>query len=240
MLSTYTNPLTAPQIASIRSAAETAFPREACGFVLNTGEVIECENISTDDQSFVISASDSALHFDDSMAVWHSHANYSGFTPADIAACKALAIPYAVWNCAGSQCHWLNPLQGAGLLQRPWNYGIHDCYAAVRDWYSQERGVAMGDYPRNEENEWCGEYFTYFEDNFEQEGFARLPHDAEVLRGDVLLFRIRNQHSSNHVAVVEDPAANRIYQHLAGRLSELSSYGGYFRENTYMRLRRPE
>ena len=66
----------------------------------------------------------------------------------------------------------------------------------------------------------------------------RIPTTVPLERGDVILFRIRNQDCCNHVAVVEDPAANMLYQHLVDRLSGLTAYSGYFRENTYMVVRR--
>jgi hypothetical protein len=99
-------------------------------------------------------------------------------------------------------------------------------------------GVAMGDYERLYEGEWSTRGFTHFEENFAAEGFVRLPVTVPLERGDVILFRIRNQNCCNHVAVVEDPSANLLYQHLVGRLSGATAYSGYFRENTYMVVRR--
>jgi cell wall-associated NlpC family hydrolase len=147
-------------------------------------------------------------------------------------------LPYAVWNCAGSEAFWLDPSQDAGLLGRPWNYGVYDCYSAVRDWYKQQMGIEMGDYARRYEGEWSKPGFIYFEQNFAAEGFVKVPAGLDLVRGDVILFRIRNQNACNHVAVVEDPAANKLYQHLVGRLSGMTSYSGYFRENSYMVVRR--
>lgn len=238
MLSNWNNPLTAAQQLAVRSYAESAYPGEACGFILSNASVVECENTSDATDEFTISAEDTARYLDDAIACWHSHANYSGFSPADVKACKALNLPYVVWNCGGSECFWLDPRQSAGLIGRPWNYGVYDCYSAVRDWYSQQMGVEMGDYPRQYEGEWSSRGFTYFEDNFAAEGFTKLPPGADLIRGDVILFRIRNQDSCNHVAVVEDPAANLLYQHLVGRLSGTTAYSGYFRENSYMVVRR--
>ena len=205
---------------------------------MTDGTVVECENTSDQPDTFTISAQDTANYLDNAQACWHSHANYSGFSPADIKACKALNLPYAVWDCGGSEAFWLDPRQNAGLLGRPWNYGVYDCYSAVRDWYKQQMGVDMGDYPRQYEGEWSTRGFTYFQDNFAAEGFTHIPTGSGLMRGDVLLFKIRNQEACNHVAVVEDPAANQLYQHLVGRLSGLTSYSGYFRENTCMVLRR--
>lgn len=238
MLSQWQNPLTAEQRLAMRTYAERAYPRETCGFILIDGTVVECQNTSDEPDTFVMSVQDTADYIDDAKACWHSHANYSGFSPADIKACKALNMPYAVWNCGGSEAFWLDPSQNAGLIGRSWNYGVYDCYSAVRDWYKQQMDVEMGDYPRRYEGEWSARGFTHFEDNFAAEGFAKLPAGVDLIRGDVILFRIRNQAACNHVAVVEDPAANQLYQHLVGRLAGITAYSGYFRENSYMVVRR--
>lgn len=237
-LSAWSNPLTVEQRLAIRQLAEAAHPRETCGFILQDKSVVECANTSTLPDQFTISADATALYLDDATACWHSHANYNGFSPADVKACKQLNLPYAVWNCGGSEAFWLDPRQSAGLLGRPWNYGVYDCYSAVRDWYWQEQGLAMGDYERQYEGEWSTRGFTHFEDNFAAEGFTRIPITTALQRGDVILFRIRNQDCCNHVAVVEDPSANLLFQHLVGRLSELTAFSGYFRENAYMIVRR--
>jgi len=238
MLSTYAHWLTGPQISAIRSYAESAFPQEACGFVLADGAVVECRNTSTEPNTFVIAAADSVRYLDDAVVCWHSHGNYAQLSTADITACKALALPYAVWDCGSSQLLWLDPNQSAGLLGRVWSYGGHDCYSAVRDWFYQEQAVVLNDYPRQFEGEWATRGFTHFEDNFEAEGFRRLPPTADLQRGDVLLMRIRNDYTCNHVAVVDDPAANQLYQHLVNRLSGHTSFSPYFRDQTYAVLRR--
>jgi proteasome lid subunit RPN8/RPN11 len=238
MLSTYSSPLTQQQTAAIRAAAEAAFPIEACGFVLRTGEVITCTNTATLPDTFTISAAETAQYLDDALCSWHSHIQFPRLSEADIRASKALNLPYAVWDCSSSLLFWLDPSQDAGLLSRPWAYGVHDCYSAVRDWYWQQHVYAMNDYPRQYEGEWNDRGFTHFEDNFAAEGFIKLPPTAVLQRGDVLLMRIRNDTSCNHVAVLEDPAANQLYQHLVGRLSGLSTYSPYFREQTYAVLRR--
>ena len=123
-------------------------------------------------------------------------------------------------------------------MGRPWNYGVYDCYAAVRDWYYQQFGWHLGDYERQYEGEWTTRGFTHFEDNFRAEGFLPLSFGSPLQRGDAILFQIRNQATSNHVAVIEDSSANMLFQQLVGRLSGLSLYSSYFRENTTKILRR--
>ena len=147
-LSTFTSPITATQATDIRRLAEEAFPSEACGFIRSDGSVSVCQNRSTVPDQFIIDAMD---YDDDATAVWHSHANYAKFSAADIKACKQLNLPFAMWNCGSSELFYLNPSQDAGLIGRPWNYGIYDCYAAVRDWYYQQFGWELGDYDRQYE-----------------------------------------------------------------------------------------
>ena len=238
MLSSFSNPITSEQQAKIRERAEAAHPVEACGFVLNNGDIVECTNVSSGKNSFKISAEETALYLDDAAASWHSHIDFGSVSFADINASKALALPYAVFNCAGTEHFYFDPSQSAGLLERPWLYGGYDCYSAVRDWYSQEMGVDMGDYERLYEGEWAQRGFTHFEDNFAAEGFVRIPPSVPLERGDVFLMKIKNDDACNHVAVLEDPEANQIYQHLVGRKSEVMSYSGYFRDNTAMVVRR--
>lgn len=237
MLSQYTNPITGQQRASIRAYAEAAHPIEACGFILSDGSVVECTNVSPEADTFVIGAVESAVYLDDAVASWHSHADYAGVSFADINASKALNLPYAVFNCAGTEFFYFDPRQSTGLLERPWMYGGYDCYSAVRDWYAQEMGVQMADYERLYEGEWVQRGFTHFQDNFAAEGFVEIPRTADLRRGDILMFKIRNDHACNHVAVIENAEANQIYQHLVNRDSAVMTYSGYFRDNTCMVLR---
>lgn len=235
-LSTYSDPLTTEQRSYLRAAAEAAYPNEACGFFLKDGEMVELENRSTAPDQFIISASDYARFDEQIEVVWHTHAKLARFSPADIKSCKMLGLPFAIWDCASSQAGWLDPRQSVGLVGRPWAYGVWDCYAAVRDWYHQQMELELGDYPRSDEGEWSSPDFTHFEENLAREGFYKVD-PADIQRGDMLLFRIRNDHTSNHVAVMEDPAQGLIFQHLANRLSGLDLYGHWLRETTYMVVR---
>lgn len=236
-LSQFSNPLTIEQNFYLRCKAEEAFPSEACGFILNDGSLVQVENRTSTPDEFIISAADYARYGDTIAAIWHTHANFPHFSEADIRSCKQLMVPFAMWDCGSSQSHWLDPRQTTGLVGRPWTYGIYDCYSAVRDWYYQNTGLVMGDYPRNEEGEWHSPEFNLFERSFAREGFHRVSLD-DLKRGDVLLFRIRNDHTCNHVAVVEDAEAGLIYQHLVNRLSGVDMYGHWLRETTYMAVRR--
>ncbi len=236
-LSLYQRGLSEAQWLQIRQLSEQSHPLEACGFVLNGGAVISCENVATDEDTFQISAVESAQYIDEALCVWHSHRDYHKFSEADIKACKALNLPYAMWDCGGSFAYWLDPSQDAGLLQRPWAYGVHDCYSSVRDWFHQEMGLNLNDYPRLYEGEWRSRGFTHFEDNFAAEGFLKLPHGEPLQRGDVVFMRIANDSTTNHVAVIQDPEQNLIFQHCIGRYSGLTLFSDYWRARSFCVVR---
>ena len=236
-LSLYQRGLNEAQWLQIRQLSEAAHPAEACGFVLNDGSVVSCANVSAEEDTFKITASESAQYVDDASCVWHSHRDFPKFSEADIKACKALNLPYAMWDCGGSFAHWLDPSQDAGLLKRPWAYGIHDCYGAVRDWFYQEQGLTLKDYPRLYEGEWYSRGFTHFDDNFEAEGFLRLPYGEPLQRGDAVLMRIANDSATNHVAVIQDAEKNLIFQHCVERFSEVTMYSDYWRNRTHCVVR---
>jgi len=237
-LSKYQNPIADAQWLQIRQHAETAHPREACGFILNDGSIVPCENQASENDQFKIGVNDSAQYLESAFACWHTHANLMEFSECDVKACKALNLPYAAWDVGSSSPLWLDPSQSAGLVGRPWNYGVHDCYSAVRDWFYQEEGFSMADYPRLYSGEWLSRGFTHFEDNYEAEGFLKLPHGAELLRGDVILMRIENDQTSNHVAVLESPEKNQIFHHCIGRRSEVGGFHEFFRDRVHFVVRR--
>lgn len=61
---------------SIAEISNERFPAEACGFVLGTGEIIECENYAEDPiQNFHIRPEEAAWWWRNAevVAVWHSH-----------------------------------------------------------------------------------------------------------------------------------------------------------------------
>lgn len=47
---------------------------ERVGFVLTSGEVVECTNISeTPEESFLVSPDEAVLYADDATSTWHTH-----------------------------------------------------------------------------------------------------------------------------------------------------------------------
>lgn len=214
-------------------------PKEACGFIAN-GRFVPCDNIhSSPLDHFAIKAEDYARA--DSLtieAIFHSHAEFnSSFSPHDIASCKATNLPWVMYCLGGNSWHEMDPTGNAPYLERPWIYGMYDCYGLVRDYFRNEFGIMLADYERGEEFEWKSSEWRMFEKNFRQQGFCDA--DGPAQRGDVLLMQLQADFP-NHVGIIHSPSQNIFYQHLLGRLSEANVYGGYWQKHTVRTLRHKE
>jgi cell wall-associated NlpC family hydrolase len=132
----------------------------------------------------------------------------------------------------------MDPTGNAPFLERPWLYGIYDCYGLLRDYYRREFSIELDDYDRGEEFEWKSSEWRMFEKNFEGQGFREVG-DGQARKGDMLLMQLQADFP-NHVGVMHSPEQNVFYQHLLDRLSEASVYGGYWRKNTVKVLRHRE
>jgi len=221
---------------AIAGEARKVSPEECCGFVIN-GQVVPCQNTSPSPQDyFTIAAEDHvrASAIGEIEAVYHSHVNGTrGFSLPDVAACKQSNIPWIVFHSPSADFFYANPTGGAPYEGRQWIYGIHDCYAILRDFYKREFGIELDDFERGEENEWESKSWTMFVDNYSQQGFYEVERPER--KGDFLLMQV-GAPSPNHAGVMtgED---NCFYHHLMGRLSEKSVYGGYWAKVTAKVLR---
>lgn len=214
-------------------------PEEACGFIVG-GRFLPCENIhSSPSNNFAISAEDyakaDALGIE---AIFHSHTGFNtAFSPHDIASCKAVNVPWLMYCLGANSWQEMDPSGRAPYLQRPWIYGIYDCYGLVRDYFRNEWKIVLDDYERGEEFEWKSSEWRMFEKNFRGQGFSEI--DGTMQRGDVLLMQLQADFP-NHVGIIHSPSENIFYQHLLGRLSEANVYGGYWQKCTVRILRHKE
>lgn len=229
-ISTLTNPLSVETRDEIvkHSFAALEVKEEACGFVLKDGTVIQVKNTAEKPGlEFQIAAEDSAKYLDDAQAIWHTHLNSPQFSKEDVAACKTLNLPWVMHCSKSNTFHWLDPSQDAGLLQRPWAWGLYDCYALVRDYFYQQHQLKLNDYERRFEGVWDEHDFLEFEDNWAKEGFEKVTGTPQD--GDVLLFSIRSPHV-NHVGVLTDVNSNVFLHHGVDRFSEQTvlSWDGFW------------
>jgi proteasome lid subunit RPN8/RPN11 len=205
--------------------ARQAYPRESCGLlVIRKGREVywPCRNLGVGTDQFVIHPEDyvKADEQGQIVAVVHSH---PGLPPepsqADRVACEASGLPWHIVSVPSVAWASIEPSgYVAPLVGREWSHGVLDCYALVRDWFRDERGVELPN--------------LYLE-NFAQAGF--FPVDADELKvGDCFLMQVASP-VPNHAAVYLGDGL--ILHHLQGRLSSRDVYGGYWQKVTTHILR---
>lgn len=223
---------------AIRAHAAAAAPREACGVLIVAGGELAwrpCRNAAvTPLQHFVIDAAELAAAEDDGelVAIVHSHVGRPPApSQADRAGCEASGLPWLIVNhplgthALVGPCGWRAPLVG-----REFCYGVHDCYAIVRDHYLEACGITLADYPRDWQ--WWLQGGDLYRDNFAAEGFVAV---CDGLRPhDLLLMQVASP-VPNHAAVYLGDGL--ILHHVQGRLSSRDVYGGYWRKHTVLQLR---
>lgn len=209
--------------------AQAEYPREACGLVVG-GVYVPCRNTaagSTD--HFALHAHDYAAAGERGTitALFHSHPNASANpSEADRVACEASGLP---WHIVGVPSGVWTYLQPCGyrvpLIGRPFAHGVLDCYSLIRDWYAQERGIALPDFPRPDD--WWAHGGNLYVEHFAEAGFTAIDEHA-LQNGDVILMQIKAD-VPNHGAIWL--AGDVLLQHLCGRLSGRDVYGGYWRKH---------
>jgi len=212
-------------------------PEEACGLIA-AGQFWPCKNIHSDPlSSFAIDAASYARVDELNTgveAVFHSHPRADNkFSMNDIKACKELGVPWVMYCAAFNQWHYMDPIN-APYLQRPWIYGIYDCYGLVKDYYKNEFDIELDDYERGCEFEWESSEWRMFEKNFSSQGFEEI--SSNLNKGDILLMQLQSNFP-NHVGIIHDSKRGIFYQHLFDRLSEANIYGGYWQKHTNKILR---
>lgn len=221
---------------AISLEARQKAPEECCGFIVN-GELMPCKNIHDSPlDNFAISAEDYAKAEEkgEIEAVYHSHlGELDAFSKHDLKACKQCNIPWVMVHLPTNNFHYIDPTGNAPYEGREWSYGLHDCYALVKDFYAREFGIVLDDFERGEDEEWLNPGWSMFVNNYEDQGFYEIGRPEK--KGDILLMRMQSP-SPNHVGVMSGNGAV-FYQHLSDRLSQASVYGGYWAKVTVKVLR---
>lgn len=204
----------------MRDHARAAFPEEAVGFLMSDGSYAPQANICEEptkgarvDPAVLAGVLDAGTL----RAYFHSHPNGPDCpSEQDMRSQVELDVPWII--CSATETASLPPFafgdqltDPSPLVGRPFRHGVTDCYAAIRAWGRQERGVLLPDYPR--QWEWWlpqtkvedGEVVQVapagdlYRQNFADAGFHQIDH-TEVRPGDVWLAQVRSS-VPNHAGV---------------------------------------
>ena len=230
--------LTPEQQSKIRAHALSEYKnskRECCGYVYKGGTIKTEQNKAEENgldpaTNFVLSP-DRTPNWSKVKAIYHSHGNgNSRFTPADVRSCKALNIPFVLYDVVANQFKYIDPTGEAEYLGREFCYGVYDCYSLVRDYYAREFKIVLDDFERYEVMkdgvlDWNLEGWDKFQANYISQNFIEIDRYGEMKIGDILMMQIGNATSANHIALVTDPEQGIFIHQLYNRNSCQELYG---------------
>lgn len=207
-------------IDKIQAHFETEYPREGCGIigiVKGKKEWFPCSNIAKSNESFIFSSKE---YLDikkraDIFAIVHSHPDASNeASQHDIDCCNALGIPYYIFSYPEMELNILEPKKAAyPLIGREYEFGVKDCFEALRDWLAKE-GINIPAREPFEDNWWQKNNLDYFT----EENILNWNHKKvnSLEKNDVLIFKVRGK-VANHCGVY---LGNDVFFHHAeNRLS---------------------
>lgn len=175
---------------AILDHAAVAFPREACGLVID-GVYRPCANLAKNPLTdFAI---DPELWSRTVQAVVHSHPDGPDSpTETDMRQQMASAVPWGITariDEAWQPLFWFgDQIARPELIGRPFRHGVTDCYALIRDYYAS-KGISLQNWPRSDG--WWTRGLDLYQDGFAATGFRRISQ-ADARTGDVVLACIRS------------------------------------------------
>lgn len=229
------NWLTLSQQRDIQAFAAQVPDEELCGFVLENGTVVLCQNIAVDPHlQFEISPAEYAIYEARGIkGVWHTHLELDSFSPTDQMVMASDTLPWAVYCLRTDRFHQCDPIATAPLLGRPFCFGVYDCYSLVSDKLA-ELGVTLPEWPRGDYGEWNTPAFSPFDT--EANAVGRRVTDGIYAEGDILLMNLGDhQGHTDHVGVF---MSDRTFlHHPADKQSRIDTYGSWWKRKTRLVLR---
>lgn len=207
-------------IYEIEEHFKKEYPREGCGviaIVKGKKQWFPCTNIAESDNDFIVSHKEylEIKKKYDIIAIVHSHVDQSNEpSTQDINSCNALGIPYHIYSYPSMELNIVEPEKNFyPLIGREYDFGVKDCFEAMRDWLAQENIFIPSREPFEE---------AFYEKNlnyFTEDYIVNWNHkkvEGPPQKNDVLIFQI-NSELANHCGVYLGDQI--FYHHAINRLS---------------------
>jgi proteasome lid subunit RPN8/RPN11 len=184
---------------------ESCYPKEGCGVVIavkGRKEWVPCDNVSEEDDSFVIDSKQyiAASRKGDIIGIVHSHPDASSEpSENDKKYCNTLGIPYYIFSYPGMELTLVEPeREKKSLYGREYEFGVNDCFEAMRDFLSSQdiqipTRAAF-------EDDWWEKSLDYFTDEIIKDyGYVKV-ENGNMQKNDVIIFTIQ-ANVGNHCGV---------------------------------------
>lgn len=222
-------------IEKVIAHAERTAPRECCGLIRGE-DYIEVENAAPDADAFMMRNADFVRVMRDGPvdALAHSHVFLPPVpSPPDLTGIEKTKLPWLIVSIPNNT-HTVNYPSGykAPLVGRPWTWGVHDCFALVRDGMKHYAGIEIPDIDR--EWEFWRKDHDFIRASMEVMGFVELPPGTPEQHLDVFGMRVHGR-VINHLGLFLMP--DRLLHQMSNRLSVEETYGGTYQTLTELHAR---
>jgi len=235
--------LTSQQQDIIKAEALEHTDTEVCGFIMDNGSVMSCQNIHTEPHDqFQIDTAHFIQYEQHISSIYHSHIiDNDNFSPTDVALYYSHELPLVLYSTTRNIFRVADPSGEQPLEDRPFCYGINDCYSLVRDYYWQKLGIKLGNYPRGETAQgivpdWNKREWDWIDKQFEQEGFISITDAGDLQTHDVIAMSLgAHTLGIDHLAIYTGD--DRIIHQLMNRPSRVDIWGDPWRNYSIKYLR---
>lgn len=219
-----------------RKHAEEEFPKESVGFVVD-GKYVRVKNIHTEpEQHFKVHPKTIAKYKGKIQAVIHSHnisidpttgktVHLTFPSKSDMEAQIAWNIPFGIQYVteegAGNILWWGRGVPVADYEGRPYVYGVYDCFSVILDYYREELGIDLPDFPR--EDEWWERDEDVYVNHMKDYGMIKVDKD-DLQPNDVILLTIRSNVANHAILYL---GGDQGLHHLALNTSRIESVNRY-------------
>lgn len=190
----------------IRQDAVTSYPNEAVWLVTEEG-CRQVPNISEDPtKTFRVSkkvmAEAAAMGL---LAIVHSHPDYPPCpSESDMLGQIASGVPWGIVATDGTDATELvwfgDQVDAPPIVGRGFIHGVTDCYALIRDYYKQELGITLVEFPRSWE--WWLNGKNLYLSGIQPAGF-KVIDQSDAMPGDMWIAQV-NSPVPNHGGILLD------------------------------------